>query len=108
MTTRTVRVRLTPEALAALRALASATSLPMERLCVDALETHLARARQVPWGRELRPYGRDLVIELSLLTWQRARAMADAADITVGQLCRISVEASLVRPATPRVTSRVA
>jgi hypothetical protein len=102
MSTRMVRVRLRRATAFALERLAAEQWIPLGRVCQRALEVHLLSGASVAWGRVPMPDGVDVPVPVPPELWSEAKRAADAADITIGQLCRLAAE-SYVRAHPPAV-----
>ena len=106
MSARLVRVRLRPKTLAALEAIAAERWTSVASECVEALARHLRAARPVRVGRVPMPEGVDVVVPLEADLWHEAKRVADGADVTIGQLCRLAAQAhARARPRLRRIAS---
>ncbi len=93
MTSRLVLVRLRHETMPALRKQAGLRWTSIERICVEAVTSHLASYDvALPPLRCALPPGIDLTLLMPNDLWQRARRVANPTDLTIGQLCRFAVE----------------
>lgn len=106
MRSRLVRVRLRPTTVAAIAAIAAQRWTSLARLCREALAEQLASAEPVRLGRVPMPPGVDIVVPLPPAVWAEAKRVADVADVSIGQLCRLAAEAHVqARPIARRMAS---
>ena len=92
---RVVFVRLTGPTRTRLDQFAARFGMSLPGVCLYALERLVATPRGALHGRHPNPPGHDITMTMSPELWSRAKRLADAADTTIGRLCRHAVEVLL-------------